>query len=165
MHYIIHELLKLCTPKNSSVHGGGDSPGGANATTDYVLLTGWCPVAECAAAWRSGTSPRRPRSAFSRARYSARWTLQSDPRPRYTVQNTQLWRQYKVPRTASAAWPSRSLKAETSHSQTLYRRCTVVSTTSSATFSTDSHHIWTSHKRPCFICFVVWPTTSLKYDF
>jgi len=26
----------------------------------------------------------------------------------------------------------------------------------------ESHHISMSHERPCFICFVVWPTTSLK---
>jgi len=32
----------------------------------------------------------------------------------------------------------------------------------SATFSTEGHHISVSHQRPCFICFVVWPTTSLK---
>jgi len=64
---------------------------------------------------------------------------------------------------------------------TLYRWCTVVSVTfkydkpkvenvaqghsPSATFSTEGHHIWMSHKRSCFICFVVWPTASLKYDF
>jgi len=63
----------------------------------------------------------------------------------------------------------------------LYRWCTVVSPISkydghevenvargrspSATFSTEGHHIWMSHERPCFICCVVWPTTSLKYDF
>ena len=28
--------------------------------------------------------------------------------------------------------------------------------------STEGHHILMSHKRPCFICFVVWPTISLK---
>ena len=33
----------------------------------------------------------------------------------------------------------------------------------SATFSTEGHHISVSHERPCFICFVVWPTTSLKF--
>jgi len=32
----------------------------------------------------------------------------------------------------------------------------------SATFSTVGHHIPMLHERPCFICFVVWPTTSLK---
>ena len=35
----------------------------------------------------------------------------------------------------------------------------------SATFSTKGRHIWMSHERPCFICFVVWPTISLKYVF
>jgi len=61
----------------------------------------------------------------------------------------------------------------------LYRWCTVVSghwnnydepevenvaqgRSPSATFSTEGHHISMSHERPCFICFVVWPTTSLK---
>ena len=29
----------------------------------------------------------------------------------------------------------------------------------SATFLTGGHHIPMSHERPCFICFVVWPTT------
>jgi len=29
----------------------------------------------------------------------------------------------------------------------------------SATFSTEGHHISMSHERPCFLCFVVWPTT------
>jgi len=32
----------------------------------------------------------------------------------------------------------------------------------SATFSIEGHLISMSHERPCFICFVVWPTTSLK---
>jgi len=32
----------------------------------------------------------------------------------------------------------------------------------SATFATEGHHISMSHERPCFICFVVWPSTSLK---
>jgi len=27
-----------------------------------------------------------------------------------------------------------------------------------ATFSATGHHISVSHERPCFICFVVWPT-------
>jgi len=31
----------------------------------------------------------------------------------------------------------------------------------SATFSAEGHHISMSHERPCFICFVVWTTTSL----
>jgi len=31
----------------------------------------------------------------------------------------------------------------------------------SATFSTEAH-VSMSHERPCFICFVVWPATSLK---
>jgi len=31
-----------------------------------------------------------------------------------------------------------------------------------ATFLTQGNHISMSHERPCFICFVVWPTTSLK---
>jgi len=31
-----------------------------------------------------------------------------------------------------------------------------------ATFLIEGHHISMSHERPCFICFVVWPTTSLK---
>jgi len=31
-----------------------------------------------------------------------------------------------------------------------------------ATFSTDSESVSISHERPCFICFVVWPTTGLK---
>ena len=64
---------------------------------------------------------------------------------------------------------------------TLYWWCTVVSLTSkydgpevenvtrgrslSATFSTEGHHIWMSREPPCFICFVVWPSSSLKYDF
>jgi len=64
---------------------------------------------------------------------------------------------------------------------TLYWWCTVVSPTSkydgpdvenvtrgrslSATFSTEGHHIWMSREPPCFICFVVWPSSSLKYDF
>jgi len=60
----------------------------------------------------------------------------------------------------------------------IYTGCTVVSATSKydepevararsprATFSTKGHHIWMSHERPCFICFVIWPITSLKYDF
>jgi len=29
-------------------------------------------------------------------------------------------------------------------------------------FPTEGHHILMSHERPWFICFVVWPTTSLK---
>ena len=29
-------------------------------------------------------------------------------------------------------------------------------------FSIDGHHISMSHERPCFICFVVWPTASFK---
>ena len=33
---------------------------------------------------------------------------------------------------------------------------------SRATCSTGGHHISMSHERPCFICFVVWPTISLK---
>ena len=61
---------------------------------------------------------------------------------------------------------------------TLYRWCTVVSVmlkydepevenvawgcSLSATFSTVGHHISVLHERPCFICFVVWPNTSLK---
>ena len=32
----------------------------------------------------------------------------------------------------------------------------------SATFSAEGHHISMSHERPCFICFVVWPTISLE---
>jgi len=32
----------------------------------------------------------------------------------------------------------------------------------SVTCSTERHHILMSHEGPCFICFVVWPTTSLK---
>ena len=54
------------------------------------------------------------------------------------------------------------------HTETVYRRCKVVSATfkcPSATFSTLVHHIWMWHEQPCFICFTVWPTTSLKYDF
>jgi len=31
-----------------------------------------------------------------------------------------------------------------------------------ATFSTEDHRISMSHERPCFICFVVWSTYSLK---
>ena len=45
----------------------------------------------------------------------------------------------------------------------LYRWCTVLSP--HVTFSNEDHHIWMSHEWPCFICFVVWPITSLKYDF
>jgi len=39
---------------------------------------------------------------------------------------------------------------------TLCRWCMVLSPT--------SKYDGMSHERPCFICFVVWPTTSLKYD-
>ena len=62
------------------------------------------------------------------------------------------------------------------HQVTIYgvcRWCTVVNATfkydeprlkmsyegQPRSFSTDSHHIWMSHERSCFICFVVWPTT------
>ena len=65
---------------------------------------------------------------------------------------------------------------------TLYRWCTVVSATSKYIminprlkmeqpkcdiFNRGSSYlnIWMLQERPCFICFVVWPTTSLKYDF
>ena len=51
-------------------------------------------------------------------------------------------------------------------SATVYRWCTVVSVwhwnTMNPRFSTEGHHISMSHERPCSICFVVWPTTSLK---
>ena len=30
----------------------------------------------------------------------------------------------------------------------------------SATFSTEGHHISMSHEQPCFICFVVWPSSN-----
>jgi len=61
--------------------------------------------------------------------------------------------------------------------QSIYRWCTVVSwhwndekevenvargRIPRGTFSTEVHHISMSHERPCFMCFVVWPTTSLK---
>jgi len=61
---------------------------------------------------------------------------------------------------------------------TVYRWCTVVSVTLNydkpevenvafglcpcATLSNEGHHISMSHQWLCFICFVVWPTTSLK---
>jgi len=32
----------------------------------------------------------------------------------------------------------------------------------SADMSTEGQHIWMFHEQACFICFVVWPTTS-KY--
>jgi len=35
----------------------------------------------------------------------------------------------------------------------------------SATFSTEGYHISMLHEQPFLICFVVWATTSLKYDF
>ena len=35
----------------------------------------------------------------------------------------------------------------------------------SATFSTEVHHIWISHQRPCFIWLVAWSTTTIKYHF
>ena len=80
------------------------------------------------------------------------------------------------PRFGESTRPPRALER-----QRIYRWCTVVSATlkydelevenvalgrsPSATFSTSGHHIWMSHERPCFICFVVWPTTSLKNNF
>ena len=61
---------------------------------------------------------------------------------------------------------------------TLYRWCTIVSGTCkydepevenvargrspNVTFSTSIHHISMSHERPCFMCFVVFPTANLK---
>jgi len=35
------------------------------------------------------------------------------------------------------------------------RRCSP-----SGDISTEGQHIWMFHEQPCFICFVVWPTTS-----
>ena len=61
---------------------------------------------------------------------------------------------------------TRSLRRENWGISTLYRWCSAVSGLLRCAlvrhFQPRVHHISMSHERPCFICFVVWPTTSLK---